>query len=687
VVYRAEDPTIGRTVALKTTRVDVEGLESEDLLRRFRQEARAAGVLNHPNIVTIYDAGEQDGLFYIAMEFVDGRTLQSLLLEHNILPPEQLVDIGRQICAGLDLASSHGVVHRDIKPANIMITPDGLVKIMDFGIAKSGAGMTTAGQVLGTPSYMSPEQVKGQPLDGRSDLFSLGVILYEAATGVKPFSGEGITAIIYKIVHEEPLPVRRVAGGVHPGLSRVITRALAKSTAERYQRGSELARDLLNYKMLGAEESTVMSMPAGGPPAMSGIATGAASALASPGASAALDETAPQVSGAPVTAAPRKSGSALLVALLVGVLTLLVAVAGLGWVGYTRIKRQRQRAAEAIAAQQAAPSPPATINPLPAPATTTTPETTPATTPETSAATPDQTVATTSLTTTPAEPVAAKPDTTKPEKSALTASTQPTPTRKASSKPVVKPSSGETAKSLPPPKPVVSTTGDLHVISSPDGVRVLVDGQSDSGCTAPCTVGKLSPGSHQVTMIKAGYGAATRTVEIAAGKTAELSAALEPTPATLSVASMPPGAAILVDGKETGKVTPAQFPVDAGVHSVLLRKPSFEPAETTLNMHSGESYSFAPSLRPNKDNPLSAIKHIFGGGDKGSGVLDVRTNPKGAEVWIDGVLLPRKTPTRTPMQPGTYQLSIRKDGFKTMEKTVVVKKSEPLQVQETLEKQ
>src|SRR5260370_18525654 len=194
------------------------------MLRRFRQEARPAGVLNHPNIVTIYDAGEQDGLFYIAMEFVDGRTLQSLLLEHNILPPERVVDIGRQICAGLDYASSHGVVHRDIKPANIMITPEGLLKIMDFGIAKTGARATTAGQVLGTPSYMSPEQVKGQPLDGRSDLFSVGVIRYEAATGVKPFCGEGITAIIYKIVHEEPPPVRRVAVSVHPGLSRVITR-------------------------------------------------------------------------------------------------------------------------------------------------------------------------------------------------------------------------------------------------------------------------------------------------------------------------------------------------------------------------------------------------------------------------------------------------------------------------------
>ncbi|MGE5322898.1 MAG: serine/threonine protein kinase, partial [Actinomycetota bacterium] len=252
VVYKAKDPTIGRTVALKTLRLDVHGLETAEMVRRFQNEARAAGVLSHPNIVTIYDAGEQDGIFYIAMEFMQGTTLHELLAEHHILPTEDVIQYSRQICKGLDYAHSHGIVHRDVKPANIMITANGTVKIMDFGIAKAGGSMTSTGQVLGTPNYMSPEQVKGRPLDGRSDLFSFGVILYEMLTGEKPFVGQNVTTIIYKIVNENPIAPRDLDVTVHPGLSAIVTRALAKSPDDRYQTGADLVRDLESYKLAGA---------------------------------------------------------------------------------------------------------------------------------------------------------------------------------------------------------------------------------------------------------------------------------------------------------------------------------------------------------------------------------------------------------------------------------------------------
>src|SRR3954465_8840935 len=262
-VYKAVDPTIGRTVALKTMRLGVPGLETDEMLRRFKNEARAAGVLNHPNIVTIYDAGEQDGLFYIAMEFIEGVTLHSLILQNRVLPVDQIIDLSRQICAGLDEAHSHGVVHRDVKPANIMIMPDKTVKIMDFGIAKAGGGLTSAGQVLGTPNYMSPEQVKGRPLDGRSDLFSYGVILYEMVTGEKPFTGQNVTTIIYKIVNENPIPPRELDMTIHPGLSAVIIKALAKIPEERFQNGAELAKALANYKTFGTAEAEAMNPPSG----------------------------------------------------------------------------------------------------------------------------------------------------------------------------------------------------------------------------------------------------------------------------------------------------------------------------------------------------------------------------------------------------------------------------------------
>ena len=235
VVYRAVDPTIGRTVALKTMRFDVHGIEHNEVLSRFRNEARAAGKLLHPNLVTIYDAGEQEGTFYIAMECVEGSTLQALLSEQRFLTLDRTVDILTQICAGLDYAHAAGVVHRDIKPANIMVTSSGVVKIMDFGIAKSGTQLTTAGAVLGTPNYISPEMVKGEEVDGRSDLFSVAVILHEMLLGERPFIAPNISTIIYKIVNEPLSPDLETR--VHPAVAAILRKALSKHPSDRLPDG------------------------------------------------------------------------------------------------------------------------------------------------------------------------------------------------------------------------------------------------------------------------------------------------------------------------------------------------------------------------------------------------------------------------------------------------------------------
>jgi len=252
VVYRAIDPTIGRTVALKTTRLDVDAIERDELLRRFRNEAHAAGQMNHPNIVTIHDAGECDGLFYIAMEYLEGETLQYLMTQTHPLPTDQIIEIARQIATGLDYAHSMSVVHRDIKPANIMITRQKLAKIMDFGISKSVGTLTRTGQVFGTAYYMSPEQVMGHTVDGRSDLFSFGVVLYEMATGARPFGGDTVATVIYKIINEIPPSPCDLQAGIDPGVSAVITRCLEKKPEDRYQTGAELAADLENFPSLHA---------------------------------------------------------------------------------------------------------------------------------------------------------------------------------------------------------------------------------------------------------------------------------------------------------------------------------------------------------------------------------------------------------------------------------------------------
>jgi serine/threonine protein kinase len=260
IVYEAEDPNIGRTVALKVVRTDQIGANRDEVVRRFKNEARAAGNLNHPNIITIHDAGEHEGMLFIAMECVRGENLADVMAKQARLASARVVDIVRQVCLGLDYAHARGIVHRDIKPANILLT-DSLVKITDFGIANVGDGMTITGTVVGTPNYMSPEQVLGKPLDGRSDLFSVGVMLYEMVTGERPFEGQSITTIMYKIVHEEPIAPRKLDSSIHPGLSAVVEKALAKAPEARFQSGAELAAALGNYQQLGSGPITQGSLP------------------------------------------------------------------------------------------------------------------------------------------------------------------------------------------------------------------------------------------------------------------------------------------------------------------------------------------------------------------------------------------------------------------------------------------
>src|SRR5580700_10876212 len=270
VVYRATDPVIGRTVAVKTIRLTEEGtgLTRPELLSRFQTEARAAGLLAHPNIVVVYDAGEEDGLFYITMEFVEGRSLQSHIDSKQPFPVSRVLKLMEQVCSALDFAHQHNVVHRDIKPANLMLTPDDVVKITDFGTAKIlQFGTAQTAHVMGTPSYMSPEQVKGKPVDGRSDIFSLGVILYELMTGEKPFPGQNITTVIYKIINEEPIPPRSLDSSIHPGLSAVITRALAKEPAARFQTCADLLNALKNYHEMTSPEATLRMLPVTSQPA------------------------------------------------------------------------------------------------------------------------------------------------------------------------------------------------------------------------------------------------------------------------------------------------------------------------------------------------------------------------------------------------------------------------------------
>ena len=250
-VYRAKDPAMDRVVALKTIiSLVLASEQGSDFRERFYREARAAGALAHPGIVPVFDVGEHEGLPFLVMEFISGKTLADAVKKGERMTLDRVCEIGQKIAEALGYAHQHGVVHRDIKPANILLTSKeahGIErpKITDFGVAKLAAGHTTlTGQILGTPAFMPPEQFTGAPIDGRADIFSLGVVLYWMATGEQPFPGESMTAVSYKVVHTDPVPPRKLNPSIPLKLEGIILKCLAKNPDERYQTGEDLARDL-----------------------------------------------------------------------------------------------------------------------------------------------------------------------------------------------------------------------------------------------------------------------------------------------------------------------------------------------------------------------------------------------------------------------------------------------------------
>lgn len=246
VVYKATDPLIDRIVAIKTITLSLAQEERDEYEARFYQEAKAAGRLSHPNIVTIYDVGRSGDIAYIAMEFLQGRELRDILNDDKLPPVEQAIDVVAQVAMGLAYAHEHGIIHRDIKPSNIMVGRDGHVKITDFGIARmaSSAVRTQTGMVLGSPKYMSPEQVMGKLADQRSDVFSLGVMLYEMLTGQAPFMGENVNAIMYQTLNSIPQQPSALNSAVPDMLNFIVAKALAKDLEHRYQNAKEFANDL-----------------------------------------------------------------------------------------------------------------------------------------------------------------------------------------------------------------------------------------------------------------------------------------------------------------------------------------------------------------------------------------------------------------------------------------------------------
>lgn len=618
VVYEGFDPVIGRTVAIKT--MLAEGLspnEFQEFKARFQREAQAAGVLTHPNIVTVYDFGEDQGILYLAMEFLEGKSLEEMVQEQNILPIETIVPMYEQVCSALDHAHVHKIVHRDIKPANIMIQNNGLIKVTDFGIAKMmSMGMTQAGQILGTPNYMSPEQVKGRPIDGRSDIFSLGVILYELVTGEKPFGGQNITTVIYKIINENPIPPRELDATIHPGLSYVIAKALAKNPEERYQTCRELSEDLKNYRNLGSgsapSETVIIKIP---PPVQ---AQPVRPQQPSQQATPILDSQPLRPRNVPVIppaqSAQPKHTSPLVWALL-GVI-----LAGVLGGGYFFLFRR----------QSSETTPTSVVSQDPSSTQTQAPSVPPPGTQQNSPAASDQT-------TTPTAPPATE---------------QPSEQKPASSK---EPGAGHTTDK--PTRAAVPKVGGLLVTSNVQGAAISIDGRTDPGWTTPYTFSDLTTGFHRVSISKNGYSSYQQGVEIEGGQTASLSAPLSAPSGEIDIVTIPTGIEVLIDGKSTG-VSPVRATVSAGAHTYTINRPG-APYSSKFTMQDG--------------GIIKKTVDLSGGGTGGAqGIVIVRTIPPGASVYADGTLIGGQTPTSFRLSPGAHTLTISLSGYKPVRKQVTV---------------
>jgi len=266
IVYKALDPDIEREVAIKTIRFDnfQEGTQKDDLMARFIREARAAGKLNHPNIVTVYDVGREEDLTYIVMQYIEGQSLQALIDSGKRLLPPEVDALIKPVADALDYAHNNGIVHRDIKPANILIDKDNKPYLADFGVARVDTStMTQSGTAVGTLTYMSPEQIKGQTIDRRADIFALGIILYELLSGKMPFEGDNISTIVYKIVNEQPVRVTEINKDLPPGYDFVVQKTLAKNPDDRYQTCRQLIDGLDNAgKILEQTLTFVVERPA-----------------------------------------------------------------------------------------------------------------------------------------------------------------------------------------------------------------------------------------------------------------------------------------------------------------------------------------------------------------------------------------------------------------------------------------
>ncbi len=811
VVYKATDPQTTQTVALKAIQLSAFGDAAAELQKCLLAEAESAKVLSHSNVVAVYGAGEIDGQFCAAMEYIQGNSIATMLARKEGFSIWDLLDIGRQVCSGFEHAHSNKVFHYSLEPAKIMCGWDSTVRILSYGM--SSVGKFTA-QMPGVPSmlpYMSPEQLRGEEIDARSNLFSLGAMFYEMVTDRRAFDREDVESLRQSILESTPVPPMHLNPKLHPMLSDLIMKALAKDPGERYQSGRELLDDLEKCKESKPQAAKQAAAPAKSPvPAAVKAATQAkfvgASAPAAPKQASAASAPSRPAEAKPRVAQPVQNKPVEKNFAAPPSVPGKAAAAAAGWAGgqaasstpakpHIDIEEEQPSAymsssildepavdapeveipkiavdpmmAEGGPARSGVsfsemtelpplkevyippPPPPAferqaghkpnvtanvttyegieedekpkvqarevaqkamkeiknvppslmvysiagaavliliiavflvmhvnTLNsdgdtPRPAPEGTTQPAATePAPQPQ------------------PAQPQASQP-------AAAQAQPEPQPEAPVVEEPAPRHAAVATARGKNGKKKSAATApailpGQLAIDSTPQGAQVQVDGRTDPSWVTPFTLSGLGAGQHTITVSKAGYSTDTRSANVTSGGKAFVVSHLGQLMATLAVSSSPAGANVYIDGKDTGKLTPAQVSVDKGQHVILVRKSGYIDETTNAPFNLGQTVNFSPTLRSlgNVDDikTVGKMNKLFGGKDaQGMGTVSVKTQPKGAQVAVNQHMLDKASPVNFVLDPGNYVIDITMSGYTSIHRVITVDKGGKAVIDEVMQ--
>lgn len=594
IVYRAHDTRIARDVAIKTIKLADQAApdEMQGLRERLFREAQSAGRLSHPGIVTIYDIAEENGIAYITMEFVEGRTLEELMHAGEVGDLKAVAQLVDQMAGALDYAHARQIVHRDAKPSNILVTPDGHIKITDFGIARiTSSQMTQTGTVMGTPSYMSPEQVRGDSIDGRSDQFSLVVMAYELVTGRKPFIGDGLTDVIFKIVSEKPQPPSAINYALPTELDKIILKGLAKRPDERFRDCHAFAA-AFNACLAGYETASTMGSAA--------ARTGRREP--SPGIVSTLDKTAP-ISTSTTAKSGEQQESVLADPAEAHKLPPLRSRSPAGADGAPRSQaepspsRRRARfvlvaalatmlgvAATAVAMNPWLLDDPVGLLGLVAADIFERAESTP--TKGDGAPGNGEARITSAGESTPAKesgaPARVQATDQRLEESAVVEEVEEPGPPLPEERPDIDEEASKAVEKNPPLRTDAPSSVVVSFAGQPGGARVVVDQRPEWTCTAPCNV-EMPPGDHAAVISLDGYFPHRRAFTVDADPL-KLNFSLEEILGTLKVSTAPSGAAIYVNGKKRSETTPGTIKLPPGKHVVRVESKGRRPLQRTIEI-------------------------------------------------------------------------------------------------------